>query len=158
MRERGYGKIINLSGGGATGPRPAFSAYAASKAALVRLTETFAEELRGTGIDVNAIAPGAMNTRMLAETLAAGPDRVGEHAYSLALRQRDEGGAGVERGAALAVFLASPVSDGISGRLLAAQWDDWESLPARVDALMASDVYTLRRILPEDRPQVPFSR
>src|SRR5262249_40846181 len=46
LRELGYGKIINLSGGGATAPLPRISAYAVSKAAVVRLTETLAEELR----------------------------------------------------------------------------------------------------------------
>ena len=45
MKRQGYGKIINLSGGGATAPLPRFTAYAASKAAVVRLTETIAEEL-----------------------------------------------------------------------------------------------------------------
>jgi len=151
MRARGYGKIVNLSGGGATAPLPKISAYAAAKAAVVRLTETFAEELRGSGVDVNAIAPGALNTRMLDEVLAAGPEAVGESFYAKALEQRDSGGAGLERGAALAVFLGSADSDGISGRLLSALWDDWASLPDRRDALMAGDVYTLRRIVPEDR-------
>jgi 2-dehydro-3-deoxy-L-rhamnonate dehydrogenase (NAD+) len=151
MRARGYGKIVNLSGGGATAPLPNISAYAAAKAAVVRLTETFAEELRGSGVDVNAIAPGALNTRMLDEVLAAGPDAVGESFYAKALQQRDSGGAGLERGAALAVFLGSAGSDGISGRLLSALWDDWATLPERREALMAGDVYTLRRIVPEDR-------
>jgi NAD(P)-dependent dehydrogenase (short-subunit alcohol dehydrogenase family) len=151
MRARGYGKIVNLSGGGATAPLPRFSAYAASKAAAVRLTETFAEELRGAGVDVNAIAPGALNTRMLDEVLDAGPERVGEGFYAKAVQQRDSGGAPPEKGAALAVFLASADSDGISGRLLSALWDDWAGLPAQREALMAGDVYTLRRIVPEDR-------
>jgi NAD(P)-dependent dehydrogenase (short-subunit alcohol dehydrogenase family) len=151
MRARGYGKIVNLSGGGATAPLPKISAYAAAKAAVVRLTETFAEELRDSGVDVNAIAPGALNTRMLDQVLAAGPEAVGESFYAKAIQQRDSGGAGLERGAALAVFLGSGDSDGISGRLLSALWDDWATLPERRDALMAGDVYTLRRIVPEDR-------
>src|SRR5436190_5029126 len=92
LRARGYGKIINLSGGGATAPLPRFSAYAASKAAVVRLTETFAEELRDAHIDVNAIAPGALNTRLLDELIAAGPERVGASFYQRSLKQRDEGG------------------------------------------------------------------
>lgn len=151
MRRRGYGKIVNLSGGGATAPLPRFSAYAASKAAVVRFTETLAEELADARVDVNAIAPGALNTRLLDEVLAAGPERAGAAFYQRSLKQRDEGGAPLEKGAALAVFLASAASDGISGRLLSAVWDDWAALPEKRDVLAASDVYTLRRIVPKDR-------
>ena len=151
FRRRGYGKIVNLSGGGATGPLPRFSAYAASKAAVVRLTETLAEELREDGIDVNAIAPGALNTRLLDQVLEAGPDKVGREFHARALKQRDEGGAPLEKGAALAAFLASAQSDGITGRLLSAIWDDWERLADRRAELQGSDVYTLRRIVPRDR-------
>lgn len=151
MRARGYGKIVNLSGGGATAPLPRFSAYAASKSAVVRLTETFAEELRDAHIDVNAIAPGALNTRLLDQVLEAGPEKVGQDFYNRSLKQRDQGGAPMEKGAALAVFLASAASDGISGRLLSALWDDWANLPDKREQLMKGDVYTLRRIVPEDR-------
>jgi NAD(P)-dependent dehydrogenase (short-subunit alcohol dehydrogenase family) len=151
FRARGYGKIINLSGGGATAPLPFISAYAASKAAVVRLTETLAEELRDARVDVNAIAPGALNTRLLDEVLAAGPGKVGEKFYRNALKQQAEGGAPLEKGAALAVFLAAAASDGITGRLLSAVWDDWAALPARREELARSDVYTLRRIVPTDR-------
>jgi len=126
MRARGYGKIINLSGGGATAGRPNFSAYSASKTAVVRFTETLAGEL--DGIDVNAIAPGALPTDMLDEVIAAGYERIEPM--------------GFERPTALAVFLASAASDGITGRLIAAQWDDWESLRAP----LPDDLYTLRRI------------
>jgi len=151
FKKLGYGKIINLSGGGATSPMPRVSAYAASKAALVRTTETLAVELKDSHIDVNAIAPGAMNTRMLDEVLSAGPEVVGEEMYRKSLKQRDEGGAPPEKAAALAVFLASSVSDGITGRLISAVWDDWQNLPAKKDQLAKSDVFTLRRIVPEDR-------
>lgn len=151
MRERGYGKIVNISGGGAAAPRPRFSAYAAGKAAVVRLTETFAEELRDTGVHVNAIAPGALNTRLLDEVLAAGPEKVGEDFYRKSVRQRKEGGAPLDKAVALAVFLASPASDGISGRLLSALWDDWARLPEWREELAKTDVYTLRRIVAEDR-------
>jgi len=151
MRARDYGKIINLSGGGATAPLPRFSAYAASKAAIVRLTETFADELRDATIDVNAIAPGALNTRLLDEVLAAGPEKVGRDFYDRSLKQHDQGGAPLEKGAALAVFLASAASDGITGRLLSALWDDWAGLPDKGEQFTKSDIYTLRRIVPEDR-------
>jgi 3-oxoacyl-[acyl-carrier protein] reductase len=151
MRRRGYGKIVNLSGGGATAPLPRLSAYAASKAAVVRLTETFAEEVRGAHIDVNAIAPGALNTRLLDEVLAAGPGKVGRDFYERSLKQQADGGTKLEKAAALAVFLASAESDAITGRLLSAVWDDWAALPGHRDELEKQDVYTLRRIIPKDR-------
>ncbi len=148
--ERGYGKIVQLSGGGATAPLPGLSAYAASKAAVVRLAETLAEELREHRVDVNAIAPGALNTRMLDEVIRAGPERVGNGFYQRALEQQRSGGIPLEQGAKLAVFLASPASDGITGKLLSAVWDPWSQLGAhRAD--LDSDVYTLRRIVPRDR-------
>jgi 3-oxoacyl-[acyl-carrier protein] reductase len=107
FKRQRYGKVIQLSGGGATSPMPRISAYAVTKAAIVRYAETLAEEVRGTGIDVNAIAPGALNTRMLDEILEAGPDRVGKAFYERSLQQKESGGAGLSRGAELALFLAS---------------------------------------------------
>ena len=146
-----YGKILQLSGGGATNPMPRISAYAVSKAAIVRFAETLAEEVRGTGIDVNAIAPGALNTRMLDEVLEAGPEKVGKDFYERSLKQKDSGGAPLGRGAELALFLASAASDGITAKLISAVWDDWEHWPEHLDELSSSDVYTLRRIAGRDR-------
>lgn len=151
MRATDYGKIINLSGGGATAPLPRISAYAASKAAVVRFTETLAEECRGTHIDVNAIAPGALNTRLMDDLIAAGPEKVGASFHERMVQQQKQGGTPLEKGAELAVFLASAVSDGISGRLISAVWDDWANLPNHRTELAASDIYTLRRITPADR-------
>jgi len=151
MKKKGSGKIINLSGGGATNPLPRFSAYAASKAAVVRLTETLAEELRVFSIAVNAIAPGALNTRLLDEVLEAGPELVGSAFYQKALNQRETGGAPIEKGIALCVYLASAASDGITGKLISALWDPWEKLHDFRAELEGNDIYTLRRIVPEDR-------
>jgi NAD(P)-dependent dehydrogenase (short-subunit alcohol dehydrogenase family) len=151
LRRANYGKIVNLSGGGATAPMPGMSAYAASKAAVVRLTETLAVEYAAHNIDVNAIAPGALNTRILEEVLGAGPDKVGQAYYDRAVRQKEEGGASLSRAADLCVFLLSKQSDGITGRLISAVWDPWESLPERRERLIGTDVYTLRRIIPKDR-------
>ena len=151
LRRAGQGKIIQLSGGGATRPLPARSAYAVSKAAIVRFMETLAEETRDAGIDVNAIAPGALNTRMLDEVLAAGAARLGPQAHAALLQQQRSGGAPLAKGAQLAVFLASAASDGITGRLLSALWDPWPALSRRGAELAGTDIYTLRRITPEDR-------
>ena len=145
------GKIIQLSGGGATQPTPMLSAYAASKAAVVRFVETLAHETRPWHIDINAIAPGALDTRMLNEILSAGPEVLGQAYYSHLLQQKLSGGAPLSKGAELALFLGSARSDGITGRLISAIWDPWDELPGRLEALSATDVYTLRRITPEDR-------
>lgn len=146
-----HGKIIQLSGGGATNPLPRISAYAASKAAIVRFAETLAEEVRDTGIDVNCIAPGALNTRMLDEVLEAGPEKVGQAFYDRSLKQKQSGGAPIETGAGLAVFLASAASDGITAKLISAVWDNWEKWPEHLEELSSSDAYTLRRIAGRDR-------
>jgi NAD(P)-dependent dehydrogenase (short-subunit alcohol dehydrogenase family) len=151
FKKSGYGKIINLSGGGATNPLPNISAYAAAKAAVVRLTETLAEELRLFHVDVNAIAPGALNTRLLDEVLEAGPEKVGVDFHARALKQAEEGGVPLELGANLCLYLASAESDGITGKLLSAKWDPWPSLQTHREELNSSDIYTLRRIVPEDR-------
>jgi NAD(P)-dependent dehydrogenase (short-subunit alcohol dehydrogenase family) len=115
--------------------------------------ETLAEEVKADGIYVNSIAPGALNTRLLDEVLEAGPEKVGKSFYERALKQKAEGGAPLERGAELAVFLASAASDGLTGKLISAMWDPWESIPKHMADLLMSDVYTLRRIVPKDRGQ-----
>jgi NAD(P)-dependent dehydrogenase (short-subunit alcohol dehydrogenase family) len=150
FKQNGRGKIVVLSGGGATNPLPNISAYAASKAAAVRLMETLAEELRSFHVDVNAIAPGALATRLVDEVLAAGPEKVGAAFYEKNRQWKEKGATPLEFGARLAVYLASRESDGISGKLISAQWDPWEKLHEfKVD--LNSDIYTLRRIVPKDR-------
>lgn len=147
IAQGGGGKIINLAGGGATSPFPRFTAYAASKAAVVRLTETMAHEVKDERIDINAIAPGAINTRLLDEVLNAGP-AAGQEFHRRSIKQKQEGGINPDLAAQLAVFLASPHSNGLSGRLISAVWDDWRNLPAEIGRIAASDLYTIRRITP----------
>ena len=150
FKKAGRGKIIVLSGGGATNPLPNISAYAASKAAVVRLMETLAEELKNFCVDVNAIAPGALATRLVDEVLAAGPEKVGAAFYEKNRQWKEKGATPLALGARLAVYLASRESDGISGKLISAQWDPWEKL-REFKADLNSDIYTLRRIVPKDR-------
>jgi NAD(P)-dependent dehydrogenase (short-subunit alcohol dehydrogenase family) len=151
MKASGGGSIINLSGGGATGPRPNFTAYGTAKAALARFTETLAEETRELGIRVNCIAPGAMKTAMLGEVLEKGASASGEREYAIASKVFAEGGASMERVADLALFLASDASNGITGKLISAVWDKWEEWPQHLDELNNGDLYTLRRIAGRDR-------
>ena len=150
LRSVGSGKVIQISGGGATQPLEGLSSYAASKAAVVRFMETLALELARDHVDVNAIAPGAMNTRMLDELLAAGPQAVGETFYAKAIQQRDSGGTSPAKGAELAVWLGSEASDGVTGKLLSAVWDPYREFDDHREEL-ATDIYTLRRIVPGDR-------
>ena len=100
-------KLSFLRGGGATNPLPNISAYAASKAAVVRLMETLAEELKPFRVDVNAIAPGALATRLVDEVLAAGPEKVGAAFYEKNKQWKEKGATPLELGARLAVYLAS---------------------------------------------------
>jgi len=151
FKKAGRGKIVVLSGGGATNPLPNISAYAASKAAVVRLMETFAEELKAFKVDVNAIAPGALATRLVDEVIAAGPDKVGAAFFEKNKNWKEKGAVPLELGASLAVYLASAESDGITGKLLSAQWDPWKDLQKYREELAKSDIYCLRRIVPEDR-------
>jgi 3-oxoacyl-[acyl-carrier protein] reductase len=151
FKKAARGKIVILSGGGATNPLPQISAYAASKAAVVRLMETLAEELRKFNVDVNAIAPGALATRLVDEVIAAGPEKVGAAFYEKNKVWKEKGAVPLELGANLAVYLASAESNGITGKLISAQWDPWKTLQEHREELAKSDIYCLRRIVPEDR-------
>jgi len=151
FKRQKHGKIVLLSGGGATKPMPNLSAYAATKAAVVRFGETLAEELSAFNVDVNSVAPGALNTRLLDEVLAAGPEKVGKQFYDASVKQKNSGGTPLEKGAGLCVFLGSAASNGITGRLISAVWDPWERFPELAPQLAKSEIYTLRRIVPKDR-------
>lgn len=151
MIVRREGKIINLSGGGATSPRVNFSAYTVAKAALVRFSETLAEEVKSLGICVNCIAPGMMNTELLAQIVEAGVEKAGEKEYSQAKTNSAADQSVISRAAELCALLASSQSDGITGKLISAVWDPWQKLSDYKDELSNSDIYTLRRIVPTDR-------
>jgi len=145
MLSQGGGKIIFFSGGGATSARPFFSAYGAAKAAVVRFTETLAEELRDQGIQVNAIAPGAVHSRMWNEMRAAGA--AGGQRLLEELEQMDRtGGVPPERAASLALFLASDRSRNLTGRLISAVYDKWEEMETRIATIMSTEAGTLRRV------------
>ena len=142
-------KVVCFSGGGATQARANFSAYGAAKTGVVRLVETIALEEQGRALDINALAPGAINTRLTEEVLALGPAVVGAAEFAAAQKQQASGGASLEQALGLVEWLLSPASDGITGRLLSAQWDPWKNLSAERDLPAGSDLYTLRRITPK---------
>ena len=146
MLERSGGKIINLSGAGATNAWSNMSAYCSSKAAVVRLTEVLAQELDGKGITVNALGPGSVHTsmwdKMTEQAAQAGADFI----HQLGLRVTSGGGASIDECAELAVWLASSESGELTGRLISASTDDFRGLPPRIAEIMAGDAYTLRRV------------
>ena len=150
MRARG-GRIVAFSGGGASGPFPNYTAYACSKVAVVRFVETVAQELRGEGIEINALAPGFVATRMHQETLAAGADAAGSEYLERTKGELESGGVAPEVPAAAAVFLISDRAAGITGRFVSAVHDGWQRWPEHLAELDGSDLFTLRRILPKDR-------
>ena len=141
MIELRSGKIIVLSGEGATTARPNFSAYAASKAAVVRLVETIAEEVRDHNIQINCMEPGGTYTHMTDEILRAG-EKAGEQEIEDALEIRRTGGVSPEKQIQLALFLASEQSNHISGKLIQVT-DDWKKLK---EGHVHPEAYTLRRV------------
>lgn len=142
MIEHRCGKIIVLAGGGAGSARPNFSAYAASKAAVVRLVETLAEEVRDKNIQVNCLAPSGTYTSMTDEIIHAG-ERAGHREIEDAENVRLTGGEAPAKQVALAMFLASERSNHISGKLIYVN-DDWKRLQ---NSNMNPEAYTLRRVL-----------
>ena len=146
MLEQMGGKIINLSGAGATNAWSNMSAYCSSKAAVVRLTEVLAQELDGQGITVNALGPGSVHTSMWDKMTEQAADAGADFIHELGLRVTSGGGASIDECAELAVWLASGESGALTGRLISAATDDFRGLPPRIGEIMDGDAYTLRRV------------
>ncbi len=142
-----HGKIINTAGSGER-PLPNFSAYASSKSAVIRFTETLAEEVKPYNIDVNAIAPGGISTKMTEEIFKAMKviDEKDSEKYGKVIKS---GGTPLEVPASLVVFLSSNASDGITGKIISAVHDDWKNFGSGENALRETEMYTMRRISPD---------
>ena len=150
MAHLGGGRIVCLSGGGASGPFPNYTAYASAKVGVVRFCETVAVELAPAGVEVNALAPGFVVTDIHRQTLLAG-DRAGEEYLASTKAQLASGGVPPEVAAGAATFLLSDAAAGITGRFVAAPYDGFVDWPDRRSELDGSDLFTLRRIVPRDR-------
>jgi 3-oxoacyl-[acyl-carrier protein] reductase len=144
------GSIVLLSGGGAASPFPNYTAYASSKVAIARFAETIALEVASERIRVNAIAPGFVATRLHEQTLAAGEDLAGDFVQTTKSLLTD-GAVPPEVAARAAAFLLSDRARDITGRFLAAPYDDWAHWPDHLEEMRGSDLFTLRRIVPRDR-------
>ena len=141
MIARGSGRIVNVASGAGTRAIPYMSAYVASKAALIRFTETVAVEARKSGVSLFSIQPGTVRTAMAKELLDS-PE--GSRWLPWFQKIFDEGGDVTSDPAmSLVLFLASGKADELSGRFFAVPED-----PARVVERAAEvkrdDLYALR--------------
>ena len=151
MIARGAGWVVNISGGGATGPRPMFSAYGAAKTALVRFGETLAAEVAGRGVRVNSVAPGAFSSGMTREVVTAGvaiDAKEKQNATQLIAKSDDTN---ARKAAQLVLYLVGGEGRDITGKLISAVWDPWNELHDVWKKIASTDIYTLRRIVPSDR-------
>ena len=147
LKKNNYSKFIQLSGGGATNPTPFINSYGASKAAVVRLMESISIEVKKYKIDINSVAPGPINTQMLDEVIKSGPKIVGKKVFQKALKQKKNGGTAYKPCMELISFLASDKSNGITGKLISALWDNWKIWPKHLKKVSNKDAYALRRMV-----------
>ena len=145
MLAQDRGKIVNMSGWGGRHS----SAYGVSKVGVVYLTQVLAAELGGKNIQVNAMSPGSIHTRMWEETTEAARAIGDADLYKYGRNVLTGGGASMERAADLAVFLGCDLSGKLSGRLINAVSDDLWGITSRIPEIMSSDAYTIGRIEPQ---------
>ncbi len=150
LRARGGGRIVLFSGGGAATPFPNYSAYACGKVGVVRLMETLAQEMQPFNVEINCVAPGFVITRLHQDTIAAG-GKAGKDFLEKTKRQIETGGVPATVGAGAAAFLMSNEAKGITGKFVAAAYDGWSEWAQHLDELQKTDIFTLRRIVPQDR-------
>ena len=140
----GTGSIVTFGGGGATSPFARYDAYAASKAAVARLTENLATELAACSIPINCVSPGFIATQMHEVTFAAGPERAGEAYFARTKEGVATGGFPASEAAELVCALLAGVS--FTGKLVSAQWDPWRDPDFQERLAADPDFATLRRI------------
>lgn len=151
MLERRSGRILNIASGAGVTPSPFFDAYAVSKAAVIRLTENLAVELKDSGVTVSAILPGAVNTRMFDEMLATGEEKVGPELWKSFLARKAQGGETMESAVELALRTVTDLAEVTHGRVISTKWDPWRTFSEHREAILSSDLFTMRRIIPKDR-------
>lgn len=151
-------RIINFAGGGAFGSFPNYTAYAASKAAIIRVTENLAIELADYGVRVNAVAPGFIATEIHDATLKAGPEKAGREYYERTLNLVRQESVPIEAPVACVRFLLSERSGSLTGKTLSASFDPWntDTFLERIPAINESDLYTQRRINLVNLPENPL--
>jgi NAD(P)-dependent dehydrogenase (short-subunit alcohol dehydrogenase family) len=138
MVGRRTGRIVLLSSYAANGPRPYSSGYASGKAALLRLADSLAAEVREHGITVFAISPGFVRTRLVENAALSRPGR--RWLPELAAREDALDPALAGR---LVAELATGRADALSGRFVHVL-DDLDELVERAHEISRDDLYALR--------------
>ncbi len=136
----GGGHIVNMVSLAAIMPWPYDSAYACSKAAVVRLTDSLAAEVRERGVSVFALSPGSVDTELRGGAVDSPTGRKYLNKGNLAPRFVP-----AELPAQATVFLVSGAADGLTGRFLSVDWDI-PDLARRSADIEARDALQLRFI------------
>jgi 3-oxoacyl-[acyl-carrier protein] reductase len=131
MVARGSGRVINMASDTALGPWPTLSAYGTSKAALLRLTESFAVAAERHGVALFAVSPGMVKTDMTA--MLPSVQDVPESAWSPP-----------EKISALCLYLATGKADRLTGRYFHVNHDDIEACVAEAARIQSDDLNVLR--------------
>ena len=152
LKENEKLSIIHFSGGGSTSPRPLFMSYSLSKTSLLRFIENFSLENLNKNIRINAIAPGVVPSKMQTEVVENETLRESKD-YITSIKSLSDENYDPTKLLNLCDFLLTEKSDGITGKLISAEWDNWAEWPNNLDQLKNSDLYTLRRITARDRGQ-----
>jgi NAD(P)-dependent dehydrogenase (short-subunit alcohol dehydrogenase family) len=150
MIARGNGRIVNITSNAGVQRWPQQSAYAVSKAAIIKLTENVAAETRTSGVRVFSVDPGllpiGLTMSAIAGTAASGSGEARRDAW---LRRQLASGHGADpaQAARLVVRVAAGEADPLSGCSLSVH-DDLEQMLALAERTQDKDIYQLRRTQP----------
>jgi NAD(P)-dependent dehydrogenase (short-subunit alcohol dehydrogenase family) len=146
MITAGHGRILNITSHAGVYRWPLASAYATSKAALIKLTENLAAETKRHGVPVLSIDPGLLPIGLTEPMLASTPvPGTAEDRMATWVRGRLASGHGADpaQAAHLILQLAAGAGDGLSGRHLTVT-DDLDTLLTQIDHIQREDLHTLR--------------
>ncbi len=142
----GRGRVVNITSNAGVYRWPLMSAYAASKAALIKLTETLAAETRPRGVSVFSVDPGLLPIGLGETALNSheGPRTPQGQVFGWIRDQLNSGhGSDPAKTVLLILALAAGRCDRLSGRHLSAS-DDLDVLLSQIDRIEQDDLHTLR--------------